>query len=319
MNWGNRKYCTCSELISELAQDPYYGVQFIRADTGEPYVEDPSSSELFLTQKKPEKYPEDKTQSTQNRVYDPALVTIYQADSERIEFILKQIYTAEPKRRVFRDAFGRLPCKGNQLLLLIFSWCGPLGLHYSRKGQSPENQESDLLKNWSKEFQIQLEDMKEFLRKNSWPLPVNIFENEPDNTQKKVNLSNKAYEKLVRKRLVLIPQLKQQLKEVSAIPAESMSAHEKKQQEVTKLNQQIEILMRPSTIHSNSMTPMTKRERGKLATQERYLDWGRQAAIIQEKYPEMAKTEVAKRIFRKQEKKKYAWRYIYKNMTLEKK
>jgi hypothetical protein len=69
------------------------------------------------------------------------------------------------------------------------------------------------------------------------------------------------------------------------------------------------------------MAPMTKRERGKLATKERYLDWDRQAAIILEQHPKMVKTEIAKRIFRKQGKKKkqYAWRYIYKNMNLEKK
>lgn len=314
---GNRKSCTCSELTNELARDPYYGVRLERAETGEPYVEDPNSTELFLTQRNPIKRSGDKTQNALDWEYNPALVTIYQADSENIESILSYIYEVKPHRQSFRDAFMRLPCKENQLLLLVYSWCGPLGLRYSRNGQSPENQVSDLLSNWTSEFQIQLEDLKVFLRQNGWPLPVSIFSGEADHTHNKVNLSDKEFKKLVREQVELLPNLQRRLKELKAIQPESMAADEKKQQEISKVESKIEVLTGRKLTGNTSKPNMTKREARKLATQARNLDWISQAETIRKDNLGIFSTTVAQNISRNQKKnkeKQYHWRTIYKQI-----
>ena len=117
-----------------------------------------------------------------------------------------------------------------------------MGLPYTRDGHSIENQEIDILKNWLEEFEIKLEDLKVFLRKNNWPLPVNTFDDEADNTRNKISLSDKEFEKLVRNQVELLPILERRLKELNAIQPESMAADGKKKQEILKVEKDIQII-----------------------------------------------------------------------------
>jgi hypothetical protein len=285
-----------------LGRDPYYGVRHIRADTGEPYVIDPNSSGNFRTIRKPGKQSDDKAQEPHIWEYDPALVTIYETDSEETKSILDAIYQGKANRHNFKVRFRRLPCKTELLRHLVYSWCGLLGLRYTRNGQSPDNQELDILQNWSKDFSVQTEDLKIFLRNNSWPLPVNIFAEEPDNTQNKIGLPDREYKRRFRNEVELLPQLEERLREIKAIQPESMEADEKKQQKIQDLSKEIEVLARSRTTPNKSVPEMTQREKGKLVTQIRNDNWRQESEQMLEENPGMFKTDIAKKICRRENK-----------------
>lgn len=295
MNSGKRKSITGNELIDALTRDPFYGVKHIRADTGETYVEDSNSVEQILNVRSDQDSDKSKKRQSGSE-YDPSLVVIHEVDSEETKSILNSIYKDRPTRQIFRNRFKNCPFKSYLLPHLIFAWCGLLGLPYTRNGQSPDNQELDILKNWSMDFEIKLKNLKKILRNNNWPLPFRLFEQEPDNTRYKVNLSDKAFKRHFREQVELLPQLKKRRKEIRAIQPESMEADEKKQQEIVELNNQIAILTKSKPSLSKNPSPMTKREKGKLATKIRNEGWRREKKRMKEDNSNMFKSDIAKRI-----------------------
>jgi len=320
MNSGNRKSCTCSELIHVLGRDLYYGVRLIRADTGEPYVIDPNSSGYFRTKQKPDKQSDDNAQDppyhpAQITIYDTdSLVTLYYTGSEETKSILDAIYQGMANRHNFKVRFRRLPCKTELLRHLVYSWCGLLGLRYSRNGQLLDNPEFDILDNWSKDFEIKLEDLKVFLRKNSWPLPVKCFEDEPDNTERKIDLSDKEFQKAYLLQIELAPKLQQQLEELKNIQPGSLDEQELKLKEITKLENQIKAIMNSEIALNGETTPTSKQLERISQTMSRHNDWNRQYRKIKQQNPDKSGVWISEKIAREQTGKKYDAKTIRRRM-----
>ena len=240
MNMSGRTSITCTQMIRELALDPYYGQRLLKDESKE--REDPDSEIPLLIRKGLVDKDKNITGESFERPDWSAKTVYFEIRSEYVEPILKSIYEWHPSKQYFETAFNLLPCKSDRLRFLVYTWCGPLGLPYTRDGHSIENQEIDILKNWLEEFEIKLEDLKVFLRKNNWPLPVNTFDDEADNTRNKISLSDKEFEKLVRNQVELLPILERRLKELNAIQPESMAADGKKKQEILKVEKDIQII-----------------------------------------------------------------------------
>ena len=312
MNMSGRTSVTCTQMIQELALDPYYGQRLLKDKSGE--REDPDSEIPLLIRKGLVNQDKSINGERLERQDWSAKAVFFEIRSEYVEPFLKSIYEEHPSKQYFETAFNRLPCKSDRLRFLVYTWCGPLGLPYTRDGHSIENQEIDILKNWSKEFEIKLEDLKVFLRKNSWPLPVKCFEDEPDNTERKVDLSDKEFQKAYLLQIELAPKLQQQLEELKNIQPGSLDEQELKLKEITKLENQIKAIMN-SEIALNGETTPTSRQLERISqTISRHNDWNRQYRKIKQQNPDKSGVWISEKIAREQTGKKYDAKTIRRRM-----
>ena len=183
--------------------------------------------------------------------------------SESIETaaIISTIYGEHPTNPIFISFnidYGYLPCSGDLQRHLVFIWCGLLGLKYQRDGRTPSEPSAGLLKNWMRDFDIGKQDLKLFLRKNSWPLPINYYFSEPDNTKNKVGMSVDEYSRFCKLRLEELPRLQSSLRDLDNTYPETMT--ERKE----KLGERIELEKRIQTIKAGGdpdKKPARKEER----------------------------------------------------------
>ena len=203
------------ELHSLLQTDVYYGFQF-------PYVKIPVTSD-----EKPFESVEDPPSCDKT---DSIISSIYKEHSSN------SIFTR------FRTDFGWLPCSGDSHRHLIFIWCGLLGLKYQRNSCTPNQPRSDLLNNWMRDFDIGKQDLKLFLRKNSWPLPVTYFFSEPDNTANKSKKSPKEYLRFCELQLEELPRVQDDLRDLSKAKSETVTEHKAKQQEQSEKEKRIQMI-----------------------------------------------------------------------------
>ncbi len=139
----------------------------------------------------------------------------------------------------FRRRFSLLPCKGDKQRELIYLWCGLMGLPTYRGGSPLDWQWEDFLENWTQDFQLRLDELKDFLRQHSWPLPSAHFPNEVDNTDRKVALDEEEFDRAFHDFTVLLPQLKEELAEIKRIQPESMEARQQKKIEIEKIERRV--------------------------------------------------------------------------------
>ena len=159
--------------------------------------------------------------------------------------LISAIYDAQPTNPTFirfRSTFTGLACSGHAQRHLIFIWCGLLELKYLRNGKFPQKPNLDVLDNWMRDIDIGEQDLKSFLRKNAWPLPVNIFCSEPDNTKNKVEKSSKIYRRYCYLQLEELPRLERRLRDLNNISPETMIKLKEKEQQQSELEKRIEIV-----------------------------------------------------------------------------
>jgi len=140
----------------------------------------------------------------------------------------------------FDNRFSRLPCKGDHVRHLIYFWCGFMQLPAYLNGSRINWQREDFIDNWTKNFDLNLDELKSFLRANNWPLPVMIFPNEMDNTQNKVSLDKAEYERIFNDFADKLPKLVAELAELKEIQPANMKERQLKKDEITNLEKQID-------------------------------------------------------------------------------
>jgi len=110
---------------------------------------------------------------------------IYGVKSDRINSFLKEILHKNSGNVLysqFQNQFSLLPCKNDQQRKLIYLWCGLMGLPAYQNKTILNWQWEDFLENWKQDFEIRLDDLKDFLRQKSLPLPMAFFPSEVDST-----------------------------------------------------------------------------------------------------------------------------------------
>jgi hypothetical protein len=68
-----------------------------------------------------------------------------------------------------------------------------MGLPAYQQGSQVDWRLEELAERWTEDFDIDLDELKAFLRHHKWPLPINFFPSEPDNSEAKVRLEHSEY------------------------------------------------------------------------------------------------------------------------------
>ncbi|MBV1884532.1 MAG: hypothetical protein KUG82_23025 [Pseudomonadales bacterium] len=156
----------------------------------------------------------------------------------------------------FQRQFSVKPCKANHQLHLLLLWCGPMGLPSHQNNELMRCQPMDYLENWTQEFEIQLDDLKDFLRENNLPLPVAYFPTYADNTKNKTTVDATKFQQYA----VELPQLENRLAELKQIQPENMTEDAAKQDAVSKIEKQIQLIIAPEK-EGSTETPEEREQR----------------------------------------------------------
>ncbi|MBA1447079.1 MAG: hypothetical protein M3H12_17655 [Chromatiales bacterium] len=89
-------------------------------------------------------------------------------------------------------------------------------------------------------LEIKLDELRDFLRQHSWPLPSGLFPNEVDCTYRKVTLDKEEYDRAFREAIEVLPKLKKNLEELERIQPASMEERREKQMELDRITLQID-------------------------------------------------------------------------------
>lgn len=125
---------------------------------------------------------------------------------------------------------------------LICLWCGMMGLPAYQDGKMLDWRWREFLDHWEQDFEIQLADLRNFLREHEWPLPAALFPDEKDNTCRKVKADKDEagihFDMLAEHE----KSIKKELHDLKETPPESMAARKAKKAETEKLEKQLENL-----------------------------------------------------------------------------
>lgn len=194
--------------------------------------------------------------------YFVMLDPFYGVESAATESIINSIYRdnlVNPPFQRFSRRFSLLPCKTDKQRHLIYLWCGLMGLPAYRNNQPLGWQREEFLDHWTEDFDLRLDEVKEFLRKHSWPLPTWSYPDEVDNTERKIALDEAEFEAAFHDISVVLPQLEADLAEVKAIQPESMVALQQKREEVNELERRITAIKNGH--HSNDNETSAERKK----------------------------------------------------------
>lgn len=142
----------------------------------------------------------------------------------------------------FKNRCSSIPSKGDYTRELIYLWCGLCGLQTYRNEKLFQWDWETNLDNWSEDFEIQLNELKTFLRKNLLPLPMDFFPDEPDNTKRKIEMDEEEFNRAFESFAVELPKLEENLKELQKIQPENMAAREQKKNEIQSIELEIEAI-----------------------------------------------------------------------------
>ena len=140
----------------------------------------------------------------------------------------------------FDNRFSRLPCKTDHVRHLIYFWCGLMQLPTYLNGKPTNWQREDFLDNWTKDFDLNLNELKHFLRENGWPLPVKVYPNEKDNTERKTSLEEAEFERIFNDFADKLPKLIADLAELKEIQPANMKERQLKKDEIANIKKQID-------------------------------------------------------------------------------
>lgn len=185
----------------------------------------------------------------------------YGIDSDRPEALLEEIYednAGSPRFQSFRRRYLQIPFKNQHQHHLVLLWCGLMGLPAYRDNQSLTWEPREFLDHWSADFDLQSEELKEFLRDNHWPLPTWFFPHEIDNTYRKLALGKSAYDAAVHKYLVQLPEHYRELEELREARPNSMEERTAKKEELQNLEHRILELERGEVFAPSPMQTSNK-------------------------------------------------------------
>ncbi len=174
----------------------------------------------------------------------------YGVESAATESIINDIYRGNAGNQLFQQfshRFSLLPCKTDKQRHLIYLWCGLMGLPSYRGNQPLEWTRNDFLEHWRENFDLQLGEIKAFMRKHGWPLPTKLFPDEVDNTERKLALEEAEFDAASHDFTVALPKLQEDLEEVQNIQPASMAERKEKQTEIYRIEQEIETITKGSS------------------------------------------------------------------------
>lgn len=190
-------------------------------------------------------------------------------DQEGIQMVIADLYSslgASEQYQHFLTRYLRLPCKNDTQRLLLLLWCGLVGLPARRNGLPLGWGWEEFLDEWKGDFELRLEDVRELLRKNQWPLPFAVFPEEPDTTQNFLSLSETEYNELVYNHLVVLPELESELSTLVYVNPQSLGELDKKKARTAQLKSRI------SSIHAGNLKGPNETPKERKNRLERWLE-----------------------------------------------
>jgi len=223
----------------------------------------------------------------------------------------------------FKTRFSFLPCKSEQQRHLLYIWCGLMGLTTYQNGRPTTWKWQDYLKHWTTDFDIDIGELRSFLRKNEYPLPIAVYPDELDNTKNKVMRSDEEFTRAFHEFAVLLPALKADLDELQKIQPESIAARQEKKKEIAAIEKQIAAIYRSKSVDdaqeptipgSGTTLLNAKRDARKRETQALYDSWRNQYWKLKKKHPDKSDSWYANRISRMEIAQGRSTETIRKNM-----
>jgi len=135
--------------------------------------------------------------------------------------------------------FSVSPLKSNQQKLLVYLWCGAMNLPTDKTSGPPNWNWHEHMTHGTEAFNIRLSDLMSLLRSRRWPLPFEFFASSPDNSQRKMELTDREYETAFTGFALKLPALEHELAEVTAIQPASMAERQQKKDELARLEGEI--------------------------------------------------------------------------------
>lgn len=166
----------------------------------------------------------------------------YGVESSATDAIVGEIHRQHQQDERYQGFFARfavLPSKADKQRQLVYLWCSLMGLPAYRRGKPLEPAPYSFLENWIEDFQIRLNELRKFLRKHAWPLPVALFPEAADTTRRKVELDEAEYQRAFEQFVTTLPKLQSDLAEVEAIVPTSMTERRQKQAELERLQREV--------------------------------------------------------------------------------
>lgn len=196
----------------------------------------------------------------------------YGINSSTTEDFINRIYEKNANNAIykqFRSRFHSRPWfRADKQRELIYLWCVLLGLPVYRNGSPYSWKLKNPIEQHVLDFQIRLDELKDFLRKHSWPLPSGLFANEVDRTDRKVTLGKVEYDHAFHEVTEVLPKLRENLEELEQIQPASMDERKEKQEELDKITQQIDsISERHFTNKKNSLSEKISEKSQKLTSE----------------------------------------------------
>ena len=156
------------------------------------------------------------------------------------------------------NRYALCPLKKNRHKLLIILWSCPLDLPYYIDGiLSEKSIPTDFLH--MPNTSIKLIELKLFLRSHKLPLPVYLFANEPDNSDRILRIPCNQYQEEAEIYAVKIPALQAKLNELDTIKPATMAERKERDFEIARLNKAIERLISP-TANTRQLTHQSKQD-----------------------------------------------------------
>lgn len=195
----------------------------------------------------------------------------YGVGSAATESILNNIYRQNAVNILFqnfRTRFSQSPCKADIHRHLIYLWCGLMGLPGYSGNQTLDWHSEEFLEHWTNNFDLRLDELREFLRKHELPLPSRFFPDDVDNTERRLALDESAYQSAFHDFAIILPQLREDLEELRAIQPESMDARQRKKDEIEQIKRRIDVIMTGSPGETSQSSTSTRNTELQIAANE---------------------------------------------------
>ncbi|QYZ65367.1 MAG: hypothetical protein HPY30_04830 [Gammaproteobacteria bacterium (ex Lamellibrachia satsuma)] len=170
--------------------------------------------------------------------------TFYGKNSTASKNLIKRIYDNKSNNALydqFRHQFHSRPWfRNDKQRELLYLWCVLIGLPVYRNGLQYSWQLNHPIEQHVQGLEIKLDELRDFLRQHSWPLPSGLFPNEVDCTYRKVTLDKEEYDRAFHEAIEVLPKLQKNLEELERIQPASMEERREKQMELDRITLQID-------------------------------------------------------------------------------
>ncbi len=178
--------------------------------------------------------------------YRMTLDPFYGRENTASESIINHIFHDNSENTLFlqfrNKYFSKPLIRNDHQRQLIYLWCQRLDLPSYYDGDFPDWQMVDYLDEQLENSEIQLNELKSFLRKNLWPLPEAFFPDEVDNTRRKIELVDDEFNQAFNDFVIVLPKLEGELEELKNTPVISMAERAQKHDEIVILESHIKAI-----------------------------------------------------------------------------